>query len=146
MKLEFEPLPVGERTPVDEGNRGLFGEVMPLGRLYESRGDRARRSPPRCVTDRAQARHERSNVVEDIEWVRRCKESPIGSQAGSWSGWELWRRHAQPFPHGEIAPGFRYLICDRPPGGTLDDEQIVTVATVERFMKFTPVNDLEHAR
>jgi hypothetical protein len=84
-------------------------------------------------------------MIEDVEWVRRSKQSPIGSQTGRRSGWELWRRRAQPFPHGEIAAGFRYLICDRPPGGTLDDEEIVTTATVERYMKFAPVSDLEHA-
>lgn len=84
-------------------------------------------------------------MFEAIEWVRRSKESPIGSQAGPWSGWELWRRPARPFPYGEIASGFRYLICDRPPGGTVADEETVTVATVERYLGFTPVNDLEHA-
>jgi hypothetical protein len=85
-------------------------------------------------------------MIETLEWARHHKDSPIGSCLGSNQlGWQLWRPPLAPFPRTEMGPGFQYYICDRPPGGIESDEEIVTRATVEEFMRFRLVTDLEHA-
>lgn len=75
-------------------------------------------------------------------WVRLHRNAVAGERPGLSSGWHLWRKWMPNFPHMEMGPGFRYLICEERGRG---NRVTAVEAEVLAYLPFRPVASLDAA-